>query len=331
MPLKTLQKYWYYWVLAIIIVALLCFSGDLAHWWRTVLFAVQQQQNSLHRAITKALTALRHGGDATAWWAMVSLGFTYGILHAVGPGHGKAVVTTFLLTQPSNYKSALTLAVGGALLQGISAIVWVALTLGIMQWLIREAVGQVIWATRLSYILIILTGVYIVWRQWRRLRGAGHPCGCGHHHDDSHTHHHDDEHHACCTASHHDSCDHAHHEPHPPISPPIQSYRTHILAMLAIGIRPCSGAILSLAVAAGWGLWGVGVAMTFAMAVGTAITVVSLALLTIFGRERLALHLSQRTAYWQQGLHWLVMVGGVILVILGALMLLTSNRDMLFL
>ncbi|MBV7434010.1 nickel/cobalt transporter [Cardiobacteriaceae bacterium TAE3-ERU3] len=333
--------------LGIAAVVLLCviFAADIHQLWRELLFYVQREQNSLRREITKSLSALRQGGDPAAWWGMVSLGFVYGVLHAVGPGHGKAVVSTFLLTQPSGYKSALGLAVGGALLQGVSAILWVSVTLGLMQWLIREAVGQVIWAERFSYTLIIVAGAYIVWRQWRRLRQPDAACGCGHDHHHNHSEHEHAHNHIagevqhCCSNEHHHECqhgsddaennhqhcDHYHHNHGEFEALPTSSRRTHLLAMLAIGARPCSGAILALAVAAGWGLWGVGIAMTFAMALGTAITVLSLALLTVFGRERLALSLSQGSTHWQKAFNILVIVGGLILVALGVVMLMASG------
>lgn len=315
-----LRRPWLWALLAAVIVLCVLFADALLQGWRELLFYVQREQNGLRREITKTLAALRHGGDAAAWWGMVSLGFVYGVLHAVGPGHGKAVVSTFLLTQPSGYKSALSLAVGGALLQGVSAVIWVGTTLGVMQWLIRETVGHVIWAERFSYALIIGVGAYIVWRQWRRIKQPAHVCGCGHDHSTAHAPSPHDEHH------HHAHHEHDHqHEHHttPPV--PSPSRRAHMLTMLAIGARPCSGAILALAVSAGWGLWGVGIAMTFAMALGTAITVLSLALLTVYGRGRLALILSEGSTSWRRYFNWLVIVGGIALMVLGVVMLSASG------
>ena len=49
-------------------------------------------------------------------------------------------------------------------------------------------------------------------------------------------------------------------------------------AVIAVGVRPCSGAILVLVFALSQGIFGVGVMATFAMAVGTAITVAAIAL-----------------------------------------------------
>lgn len=46
---------------------------------------------------------------------------------------------------------------------------------------------------------------------------------------------------------------------------------------LAVGIRPCSGAILVLVVANGLGLWAAGILAAYVMALGTAATVALLA------------------------------------------------------
>lgn len=273
-------------VLVMVLLLLLWRSGVLSQ----TLHAMQRWQGEWQRDLTRAVAALKR--DNAAWWPMISAGFVYGILHAAGPGHGKAVVITFLASQQhGGYRSALWLALGGALLQALSAVFWVSITLGAAQWLIRETVQQTIWINRLSLILIAAVGLWIIWRQWKALRHPACQC-CAHHH--AHAHHHSDP----------------------------ASQKAQWLAMLSIGLRPCSGAIMALAVAASWGLWSAGIAMTFAMAAGTACTVLLLAILTVYGRERLLS--KSASTLWQSRLHGVAMVGGMLLVFLAGLMLAAS-------
>ena len=54
--------------------------------------------------------------------------------------------------------------------------------------------------------------------------------------------------------------------------------------MVAVGLRPCSGAIIVLVFALAQGLFWVGVASTFVMGLGTAITVSAIATLAVAAR-----------------------------------------------
>jgi len=57
-----------------------------------------------------------------------------------------------------------------------------------------------------------------------------------------------------------------------------------LAAVVAVGLRPCSGAILVLVFALAQGLFAIGVASTFAMGLGTAITVALIATLAVAAR-----------------------------------------------
>lgn len=279
-----MKKRWFFLALLAVLCLALWQSGVLEQ----MMYAVRRWQGEWQRELRRTVVAMRR--DDAAWWPLVSAGFVYGVLHAAGPGHGKAVVITFLASQQhGGYRSAVALALGGALLQALSAIVWVGATLGVAQWLIRESVQHIVWANRLSILMIAGVGGYIVWRQWRALRRH-----------DGHCH---------CCAHHHGQSGHG-------------SRREQWWAMFAIGVRPCSGAIMALAVAGSWGLWTAGIAMTLAMAVGTACTVLLLALLTVYGRQNaLTGNLPEK---WQHALHGVALLGGVVLILLAVLMLMGS-------
>jgi nickel/cobalt exporter len=57
-----------------------------------------------------------------------------------------------------------------------------------------------------------------------------------------------------------------------------------LAAVVAVGLRPCSGAIIVLVFALAQGLFAIGVASTFAMGLGTAITVAAIATLAVGAR-----------------------------------------------
>ena len=270
---------------ALIALALLIL---LIAYWQPLHHALQRLQNQWQRDLAAQLLALRrHGNDATTWLTLSSLGFLYGILHAIGPGHGKAIIATFTLSQPTARRQTLAIAIGGALMQGVSAILWVALAMGLLHLLMPDAVNHSHWLNRANAALIIAIGAYILYRHRPRRRHDAH-CACGHDH-----HHHDT---------------------------PTTSALSPWAAIIAIGIRPCSGAVISLAAAWSWSFIGAGIAMTLAIACGTALTIATIAMLCYHGRQHLARRLTHDGARLARLTRTLALVGGLILILLGALL-----------
>lgn len=270
---------------ALIALALLIL---LIAYWQPLHHALQRLQNQWQRDLAAQLLALRrHGNDATTWLTLSSLGFLYGILHAIGPGHGKAIIATFTLSQPTARRQTLAIAIGGALMQGVSAILWVALAMGLLHLLMPDAVNHSHWLNRANAALIIAIGAYILYRHRPRRRHDAH-CACGHDH-----HHHDT---------------------------PVTSTLSPWAAIVAIGIRPCSGAVISLAAAWSWSLIGAGIAMTLAIACGTALTIATIAMLCYHGRQHLARRLTHDGARLARLTRTLALAGGLILILLGALL-----------
>ncbi|SUO96245.1 nickel/cobalt transporter [Suttonella ornithocola] len=252
-------------------------------YWLALIYQLQQTQNAYQRQISQALASLRHQNNSSLQWSLMGIAWLYGFLHAIGPGHGKAVLTTWLLTQPEHYRHTLLIGIGGAFLQAISAFFWVGVSIGVGGYLIRESMAQSIWLNRLSFLFIICIGLYLIYRAFPRKQFSH--CQCGHH---KHSHHH----------------------------------KPAIVAAIGIGIRPCSGALLILSVAAAWGLWETGALMVFAMAMGTATTLSIIALLLILGRKPLLMRFSQQNP--SRFYYWLPLFGGFLITLLGIFLLIST-------
>lgn len=257
---------------------------EIGHW----LLKMQHWQIQWQRALTDAVSALREDSAPwQAWLGVLGAGFLYGLLHAIGPGHGKAVIGTFVLTQPQQYRLTLILSVGGALLQGVSAIVWVGVSFALLGWWIKDSVAQVLWLNRLAYAMVMVLGAWIVWRQGRVLFARAHGCGCGHHH-----------------------CAHINVD-----NEGRDGQVARVLALLSIGLRPCSGAVLTLAVAWSWGMAWVGVATVMMMACGTACAIALMALMLTYAKQNVLQSLRLPKA-----VRYLALIGGVLLMGFAALM-----------
>ena len=85
-----------------------------------LLNTVNLYQQAFYRSLTGALKAMRT--DGSKLWILVGLSFAYGIFHAAGPGHGKAVISSYMLANEVALKRGILLSFISAFLQAFTAI-----------------------------------------------------------------------------------------------------------------------------------------------------------------------------------------------------------------
>lgn len=284
---------------------------------------VQTTQQDLHRRLAAAVRRLKSEGAAAAW-LLVSLSFFYGVVHAVGPGHGKAVISSYVLANERTVRRGIVLSFLAAVVQALSAIVLVtllAIILNAAGLRIKDTIGELETA---SYALIALIGAWMLFGQMRRL---WRPSLAAHAHDHAHHDHAHHDHHAHDgqgSHAHDDACcDHAH-MPDPAELGGDLSIKKAAAIVLAVGIRPCTGAVIVLVFALAHGLFLAGVGATFAMALGTAITVSVLAALAV-GSKQVALRFAGGSARWTGWISQAAGLGGSALVLLLGLTLFTAS------
>ena len=229
------------------------------------------RQAEFYRALTDTLDSMKSTGGA--FWLLAGLSFLYGIFHAAGPGHGKAVISSYMLATGETYRRGVALSFVASFVQAVSAVVLVGIAAAVLRVTAVQMTAATDWLEIFSYGLIAAVGAWLV---WTKARG-------GHHH-----HHHaarggDGHYHGSAFSArreaHQEALD-AQHEAVPLIEPRL-SMRRALAAVAAVGIRPCSGAIIVLVFALAQGLFLAGIAATFIMAVGTGVTVALLASLAV--------------------------------------------------
>jgi nickel/cobalt exporter len=260
--------------------------GGVAGW-------ILAKQAEFYRMMSGTIRAAK--ADGRAAYTLLGISFLYGIFHAAGPGHGKAVISSYLVANDETWKRGIVLSFASAILQAITAIAIVGIA-AILLGATAKAMGDTVRVIEIvSYGLIILIGLRLLWvkgraflnllRSERKERAYHHHArghhGHDHHHDHGHAHH--DDHRD------HDHGDEAHAWGHAHAPEPSELVGTHWLrrgltAVVAVGLRPCSGAIIVLVFALAQGLFWIGVASTFAMGLGTAITVAAIATLAVGAR-----------------------------------------------
>lgn len=251
--------------------------------------------------------------DGSAIWTLVGVSFAYGVFHAAGPGHGKAVISSYLVANEETWRRGVVLSFASALLQALVAVAVVGIAAAALQATARNMNNAVRVIEIAGYALIALMGARLTWvkgrglvqallaRRWLAAGSEHHEAG---HHDhvgaerhSNHAEHHGHAVPALATAEAHDGhdhqgrhaghdhgpdahCDHCH-GPLPQDLIGSGGWRRGLTAIIAVGLRPCSGAILVLVFALAQGLFWAGVVSTFVMGLGTAITVAVIATLTV--------------------------------------------------
>lgn len=328
--------------------------------WSARLYAwLMAVQGDYNRQLARSVREIKTGHPFFAALALASLSFMYGVLHAVGPGHGKAVISSYVLASDRTVRRGIALSFLAALFQAFSALLLVAILIGVFSatGMARQATEA--WLETVSWGLVVVIGVWLLWKQssklWLDSRAApstpstpggapshahahahashdhGAPVlataatavGHTHVHSPAQAHAHSHAHDPHDGHDHADCCGHAH-MPDPKDLEGPWSWRTAIPLALAIGIRPCTGAIAILVFSLSQGLLWAGVFATFAMALGTAITVSALAVIAVGSRD-LAAWLGGGQSGWGRHVRTMTGIGGALAVIGFGLVLLLGS------
>ncbi|MCK7613062.1 DUF1007 family protein [Roseibium sediminicola] len=298
---------------------------------------IAAKQKDFYQALVASLRTFR--SNPNAGWLLMGLSFAYGVFHAAGPGHGKAIITSYVVANNETLRKGIVLSFASAFAQAVTAIVLVgglAVVFNLTSIAIQDTA---LWFEIGSYVLITALGGWLLWQKAARPllssfagsaaneglafagAGHGHSHGHHHHHDHSHGHHHHDHEigpdGVCST------CGHA----HAPTPDMIQGKITLARAasiILAVGLRPCTGALVVLVFALSQGMIAAGIASTLAMAVGTGITVSLLAGLAV-GAKDLSVRLFGEGSPMANRIHRTIeIVGAAVVFLLGLTLLIAA-------
>lgn len=232
-------------------------------------------QNKFHAELQAAARALK--SDPHAFFALASACFAYGVFHAAGPGHGKAVLASYMVATEAQLRRGLALAALAALLQGLVAIGLV----GVAALAFNATAGQMTNAAQAielaSYLAIAALGARLVWLKGRGLFSAlRRPAALARKSagrfvceaiDPAHIHGPD--------------CGHFHAPDPAALAGPTFRWGDALATVVAAGLRPCSGAILVLVFTLSQGMAAAGAGAVMAMSAGTAVTTGALAAIAV--------------------------------------------------
>jgi ABC-type nickel/cobalt efflux system permease component RcnA len=254
----------FFWLGLALLAALggaLFFSDGLAGLAR----ASATYQRQIQVLLTTSLQDIGTGSDSAAFWVLISVCFSYGVVHTLGPGHGKAVIVAYFLdgAQPRAWIDGILAGGWIAITHTLSALM-LAITLKLMSVVgLFGALAHARLVEIVSYLLILAVGL---WRLRAGLRGDVHACDHDHgdhEHDHAHGHGHD----------------HLHRD-HPGASPAgFLDRRSGLLLLSAAGVAPCAGALILVLLALALDVLWAGIIGVLAIAAGmtAALTAIGMA------------------------------------------------------
>jgi nickel/cobalt exporter len=315
------------------------------------------KQNEFYKQFSSLLRAAK--SDGSAIWGLLTVSFLYGVFHAAGPGHGKAVISSYVIANDETWRRGIALSFASALFQAVVAVAVVAVFAALLNATASTMRSAVDWIQIASYGLILLIGLRLLWVKGRAflatlsevrrplsevgaavtsagdLRAGQHNCEHDHR-DHSHHHDHDHDHHGHDHAAHahrQHSHDHHHgddehasawghaHAPEPQELAGPGGWQRGLSAVIAVGLRPCSGAIIVLVFALAQGLFWTGVAATFVMGLGTAITVAVIATIAIGARAWAGRFAGTGAGYGMLALRGIEVAAAILIIAFGTLLL----------
>jgi ABC-type nickel/cobalt efflux system permease component RcnA len=298
-------------------------NAPATSFWEDPVLWARDKQQAFYGSMSGAIRQIKAEGSYAATLTLLLLSFGYGVFHAAGPGHGKAVISAWLVATENDLRRGILISFLSALVQALTAIVIVSVLLIAVSSVSAAARDVAGFLESASYLMIAAMGAYLLWTAFRLFPARhAHPAGPAplHRFDDftplktvalDHVHGPD------C------GCGHT----HLPNAKDLRgdwSFTRALSLAFAVGIRPCTGALLVLVFAYAIGLYWVGVASTFAMALGTFITVSLIATLAVYAKK-LAMRVAGRDSRW---ITWLALGlrlgGGAVIVLLGGLLFVAS-------
>ena len=328
-------------------------SFDATGPFAQVLQWINVHQQSFYRSLTGALKSMREDPWQLSW--LIALSFAYGVFHAAGPGHGKAVISSYLLANEVALRRGIVISFASAFLQGVVAITVV----GLAYLVLRGTSVSMTDTTRAleiaSYVLIIIFGFWLLAKKVKSTlvqpakstpsgmlfdsplsdnsvtaglfsggssANALERASSGRFHAVAVDH----DHQALKPGSVCHECGMTHMPDASSLKGETFSLREAWSAIVAVGLRPCTGAILVMTFSLLNGLLLGGILSVFAMSIGTAIMVSILASLAV-GAKQVALKLSGPGSRKAGLVASAIEVSGAIVVILLGALLLTASLN----
>jgi len=218
------------------------------------------------------------------------LAFAYGLLHSAGPGHGKAVAMSYMVSRDSSFRECIMLGNFIALFHGLSGIVLVLVVHRLLQSTVMGSLDSVTRTTQvISYSLITVVGIGLLVKNlydWKRREEPA------------------------------ISADHA--------QCAMKRRGGPVSTALFVGMVPCPGVVLIMLFAMSLGLVWLGLLLALMMTLGMAATISAVVIVGVSGKNLLLSTLARKATVVVVVEKILTMAAALMVTILGLTFLLAT-------
>ena len=182
--------------------------------------------------IKKYLVAIQNGEDKTAIIFLLMASFIYGVIHSIGPGHGKALAFSYFSAQKSSYFEAFIISLATAFVHIFGALILVVFSVFVLESVMNRFIEDSIsYITNFSAVIIMFLALYIL---YRKLTKKSSSC-------------------ACCSVelkkatfmtSSNTEINFVKTTLNKPVITPLRSKKQDLIFVLTAGIIPCPGTVL---------------------------------------------------------------------------------------
>lgn len=212
-------------------------------------FKFLKTQKNINQKITRYLNEVKKGDNPFIVWIIFGLAFLYGILHSIGPGHGKLIILSYFTAHEARWPSAIMMGFQIAFIHALSAIVLVLTVKNIAKYILMSSASQeMLILSLISYGAIMLMGFFLLWQTYRSSEKQAFEN----------------------------------------IKKSARANKSQWLLALSIGLIPCTGALLILFYAMAKQMLFIGVASVFFMALGMGVTLSTIGAVYIIARRKIS-------------------------------------------
>jgi ABC-type nickel/cobalt efflux system permease component RcnA len=186
--------------------------------------------------------------------------YLYGMIHAIGPGHGKTLVASYFLSNERSYSKALFISLAIGVVHTFSAFFLTLVIYFVIEtFLVQFMENTILLTTKISAAIIIAIALYLLYKKLKSYRASKKPlqftttphaisCGCG-------------------------SCK-------------VDQNSTDAALIISAGIIPCPGTVTIFIFSLSMGLYFLGFLSAFVMSLGMSTIIFISALISVSVRKK---------------------------------------------
>ncbi len=225
--------------------------------------------NNLKNRLKTTLKNIKDNNSVLSYMWLLIFSFLYGVLHAVGPGHGKTLVSSYFMQKEQSYFKAFSIASLIGVVHTFSAFLLTLIVyyvIGLMFSSTLVNIEQI--TTKVSAIIIILIALYMLRQKYKRdhIRKAPYFSVVKPNSPNVTTHHHHSGSSCSCSA--------------------CKTTSTDLGVILAAGIVPCPGTVTIFLFTMSLGVYFIGFLSALFMSIGMSLIIFITAIVAIKVRKK---------------------------------------------